>query len=52
MFKWKESAQLYSKYMVVAIIVLHFDCSNMRIFGNVHSLVKGKRIRVASDVLL
>lgn len=43
---------MYSRYMVVAIIVLHFDCSNMRIFGNVHSLVKGKCIRVASEVLL
>lgn len=41
---------MYSRYMVVAMIVLH--CSNMRIFGNVHSLVKGKCIRVASDVLL
>lgn len=43
---------MYSRYMIVAIIVLHFDCSNMRIFGNVHSLVKGKCIRVASEVLL
>lgn len=48
----RSHAQLYSRYMVVAIIVLHFDCSNMRIFGNVRSLVKGKRIRVASGVLL